>query len=89
MARPTTDLTEWLGRHGLGQYAQTFAENHIEYSVLPDLTEDDLEKLGVSLGHRKILLRAIIADRAATTRAAAGTEPLVRNIARLNSVRSQ
>ena len=74
MARPTTDLTEWLGRHGLGQYAQTFAENHIEYSVLPDLTEDDLEKLGVSLGHRKILLRAIIADRAATTRAAAGTE---------------
>lgn len=74
MARPTTDLAEWLGRHGLGQYAQTFAENHIEYSVLPDLTEDDLEKLGVSLGHRKILLRAINADRATTTRAAAGTE---------------
>ena len=63
MARPTTDLAEWLGRHGLGQYAQTFAENNIEYSVLPDLTEDDLEKLGVSLGHRKILLRAIDALR--------------------------
>src|SRR5215475_5673854 len=74
MARPTTDLAEWLSRHGLGQYAQTFAENHIEYSVLPDLTEDDLEKLGVSLGHRKILLRAINADRAATTRSAAGIE---------------
>ena len=59
MARPTTDLAEWLGRHGLGQYTQTFAENNIEYSVLSDLTEDDLEKLGVSLGHRKILLRAI------------------------------
>src|SRR6478752_7555495 len=75
MARPTTDLAEWLGRHGLAQYAQTFAENHIEYSVLPDLTEDDLEKLGVSLGHRKILLRAINTDRAATTRVApASTE---------------
>src|SRR6266487_1259963 len=59
MARPTTDLAEWLGRHGLGQYVQTFAENNIEYSVLPDLTENDLEKLGVSLGHRKKLLRAI------------------------------
>ena len=47
MTRPTTDLAEWLGRHGLGQYAQTFAENNIDYSVLPDLTEDDLEKLGV------------------------------------------
>src|SRR5512144_2576429 len=63
MAGPTTDLAEWLGRHGLGQYAQTFAENNIEYSVLPDLTEDDLEKIGVSLGHRKILLRAIDALR--------------------------
>ncbi|MGB8513163.1 MAG: adenylate/guanylate cyclase domain-containing protein [Pseudolabrys sp.] len=59
MPRPTTDIAEWLGRQGLGQYAQTFAENHIDYSVLPDLTEDDLEKLGISLGHRKKLLRAI------------------------------
>ncbi|MGA9198520.1 MAG: adenylate/guanylate cyclase domain-containing protein [Pseudolabrys sp.] len=65
MARPTTDLAEWLGRHGLDQYAQTFAENNIDYSVLPDLTEDDLEKLGVSLGHRKKLLRAIDAVRPA------------------------
>ena len=65
MARPTSDLADWLGRHGLGQYAQTFAEQNIDHSVLPDLTEDDLEKLGVSLGHRKKLLRAIDADRAA------------------------
>src|SRR5215468_4899050 len=68
MARPTTDLAEWLGRHGLGQYVQTFAENNIEYSVLPDLTENDLEKLGVSLGHRKKLLRAIEALTAAGQR---------------------
>src|SRR6266446_3944564 len=62
----TTDLTEWLGRHGLGQYAKTFAENNIEYSVLPNLTENDLEKLGVSsLGHRKKLLRDIEALTAA------------------------
>ena len=58
-------MAEWLGRHGLDQYAQTFAENNIDYSVLPDLTEDDLEKLGVSLGHRKKLLRAIDAVRPA------------------------
>src|SRR5262245_6192149 len=63
MARPTTDLAEWLGRHGLDQYTQTFAENNIDYSVLPDLTEDDLKKLGVLLGHRKKLLRAIDAVR--------------------------
>src|SRR5262245_61270188 len=67
----TTDLAEWLQRNGLGQYAQAFAENHIEYAVLPDLTEDDLEKLGVTLGHRKKLLRAIDALR--TARQASGT----------------
>jgi class 3 adenylate cyclase/predicted ATPase len=59
MVRPTTDLAEWLGKHGLDQYAKTFAENNIDYSILPDLTEADFEKLGVSLGHRKKLLRAI------------------------------
>ncbi|MGY8634584.1 adenylate/guanylate cyclase domain-containing protein [Bradyrhizobium sp. 14AA] len=60
----TTDFAEWLGRHGLTQYAKTFAENHIDFSVLPDLTENDLEKLGVSsLGHRKKLLTAIKALR--------------------------
>jgi class 3 adenylate cyclase/predicted ATPase len=78
MARPTTDLAEWLGRHGLDQYTQTFAENHIDYSVLPDLTEDDLKKLGVSLGHRKRLLRAIEALTAAGQRI--GTTTAVSNV---------
>src|SRR6266480_821448 len=76
---PTTELAEWLGRHGLGQYAKTFAENNIEYSVLPDLTENDLEKLGVSsLGHRKKLLRAIEALTAA--RQPTGTTTAVSNV---------
>src|SRR6266487_4462221 len=78
MARPTTDLAEWLGRHGLGQYVQTFAENNIEFSVLPDLTENDLQKLGVSLGHRKKLLRAIEALTAA--RQPTGTTSAVSNV---------
>lgn len=55
----TTDVAEWLASYGLDRYVQTFAENNIDYSILPDLTESDLEKLGVTLGHRKILLRAI------------------------------
>jgi class 3 adenylate cyclase/predicted ATPase len=60
MTSASTDLAEWLGRLGLGQYAEAFAENNIEYALLRDLTENDLRKLGVaSLGHRKKLLRAI------------------------------
>jgi len=53
------DIEDWLCRIGLEQYAQTFRENAIDPSVLPDLTDQDLEKLGVLLGHRRKLLRAI------------------------------
>jgi class 3 adenylate cyclase len=51
---------DWLEKLGLGQYAQRFAENDINFVILPDLTDQDLEEIGVpSLGHRRQLLRAI------------------------------
>jgi class 3 adenylate cyclase/predicted ATPase len=53
------DLGEWLRSLGLDQYEAAFRENGIDPSVLPDLTDQDLEKLGVLLGHRRKLLRAI------------------------------
>src|SRR6516165_2200642 len=53
-------VADWLQKLGLGQYAQSFAENDIDFAVLADLTDQDLEKIGVtSLGHRRKLLRAI------------------------------
>src|SRR6516164_9196539 len=53
-------IVEWLQKLGLGQYAHGFAENDITFVILPDLTDEDLEKIGVaSLGHRRQLLRAI------------------------------
>src|SRR5215831_2089825 len=52
-------IAQWLNTVGLGQYAQRFADNDIDGSILRDLTDEDLEKIGVSLGHRKRMLRAI------------------------------
>jgi class 3 adenylate cyclase len=52
-------IADWLEKLGLGQYAQRFAENDVSLAVLPDLTDQDLKELGVSLGHRRQLLRAI------------------------------
>jgi hypothetical protein len=52
-------VADWLDKLGLGQYALRFTENDISYSVLPDLTDQDLKEIGVSLGHRRQLLRAI------------------------------
>ena len=53
-------VADWLQKLGLGQYAESFAENDIDFAILADLTDQDLEKIGVaSLGHRRKLLRAI------------------------------
>jgi len=57
-------IADWLKGLGLTQYAECFAENDIDVSVLRDLTDADLEKIGIrSLGHRRKLLRAIAALR--------------------------
>ena len=49
-------IETWLDGIGLAQYATAFSENAIDLEVLPDVTETDLEKLGVALGHRKRIL---------------------------------
>ena len=65
------DLGLWLRTLGLEQYEAAFRENAIDVSVLPDLTDQDMEKLGVLLGHRRKLLRAI-ANLETTAKAALG-----------------
>src|SRR2546428_14035447 len=55
-----TGIAEWLASIGLGEYAQRFRENAIDLSVVRDLTEQDLKDLGVLLGHRRKMLRAIL-----------------------------
>jgi class 3 adenylate cyclase/tetratricopeptide (TPR) repeat protein len=52
-------IADWLKNLGMFEYAQRFAENDIDIDVLSELTDQDLEKLGVSLGHRRKMLRAI------------------------------
>src|SRR5271167_3485999 len=52
-------IADWLEKLGMSEYAERFAENRIDFSVLPDLTDQDLEKLGVLLGDRRKMLRAI------------------------------
>jgi class 3 adenylate cyclase len=52
-------IADWLEKLGMSEYAQPFAENGIDFGVLPDLTDQDLKDIGVLLGHRRKLLRAI------------------------------
>jgi class 3 adenylate cyclase/tetratricopeptide (TPR) repeat protein len=54
-----SDLRGWLRAHHLEQLAETFEANDIDVDILAELTEADLEKLGVSIGNRRRLLKAI------------------------------
>src|SRR5438876_2564653 len=69
-------IADWLKRLGVEQYAHCFDENDIDFSVLRDLNDQDLEKIGVvSLGHRRKLLRAIADLKNIEKNAPAATGP--------------
>ena len=74
-------IADWLEKLGMSEYAERFAENRIDFSVLPDLTDHDLEKLGVVLGDRRKMLRAIAnleaTEKSAPAIAAAATASAV------------
>src|SRR5215510_2325229 len=70
-----TSTAEWLESIGLGEYAQRFAENAIDLSILHDLTDQDLKELGVLLGHRRKMLRSIAGLEAAAAPAGSMTQP--------------
>jgi class 3 adenylate cyclase len=54
-----SSISEWLASLGLSEYSKRFAENAIDLSVVRDLTDQDLKDLGILLGHRRKMLRAI------------------------------
>jgi class 3 adenylate cyclase/predicted ATPase/ABC-type transport system involved in cytochrome c biogenesis ATPase subunit len=73
-------IAEWLASIGLSEYAQRFADNGIDLSVIRDLTEQDLKDLGVLLGHRRRILRAIAElDGVAPAPTETATEPVARD----------
>jgi class 3 adenylate cyclase len=82
-------IADWLQKLGLGQYAQRFAENEIDVSVLPHLTDQDLKDIGVPLGPRRKILAAITAETGttnATPEPAASIEPKAHDTAERRQV---
>ena len=82
-------IADWLKMLGMSEYAERFAENGIDISVLRDLTDQDLKDIGVLLGHRRKILRAIGELSSAaplTTKPAVGTEPKAQDTAERRQV---
>ena len=74
--RPLKDFGRYVLLTNFLQYVELFAANHIDFDVLPDLTELDLAQLGIPLGDRKRLMRAIARRAEATAPPHAAEPPL-------------
>jgi SAM domain (Sterile alpha motif) len=53
------EIGDWLEKLGMPEYGECFAQNKIDLSVLPHLTDQDLKDIGVPLGHRRKMLAAV------------------------------
>jgi class 3 adenylate cyclase len=71
------DVGAWLRGLGLGQYEGAFRDSEIEADTLRELTETDLEKIGLPLGPRKRILKAIqnLGDADKTSEAVSPARP--------------
>ena len=75
-------IGDWLQKLGMSEYTQRFAENRIEFSVLADLTDQHLKDLGLPVGDRLKMLRAIRELAGATPASeTASSEPKGQSIA--------
>jgi class 3 adenylate cyclase/tetratricopeptide (TPR) repeat protein len=68
-----SELRDWLRRHRFEQYAEIFEVNDIDLDILPELSERDLEQLGVSMGNR-LRLRKALAERDAEPAGPSGAD---------------
>jgi len=55
------DIALWLEQLGLSRYLDLFTEQEIDLSILPDLTDADLTEIGLPLGPRRKIQKAIAA----------------------------
>jgi class 3 adenylate cyclase len=71
-------IADWLKKLGLPEYGERFAENGIDVSVLPHLTDQDFKDMGVLLGRRRKMLAAIreLSSQPAAARAPATDTPI-------------
>jgi hypothetical protein len=68
-------IADWLKTLGMSEYAERFAENRIDFSILRDLTDQDLKDIGVVLGRKMLRAIAELAGAVPSSPQPAFTEP--------------
>ena len=56
---PMSDIRSWLAACGFERFADVFEENEVDLEALGELTDDDLNEMGLPLGPRVKLRKAI------------------------------
>jgi class 3 adenylate cyclase len=79
------DIGAWLRGLGLGRYERAFRDAEVTLEVLPELTEADLRELGLPLGPRKAVLKAVRGLAAPPAASAGVIEPVAAPIAHASS----
>ena len=79
-------IADWLEKLGMSEYAERFAENKIDVSVLAHLTDHDLKDIGVALGHRRKILAAIAKFAGAVSKPVLASEPKAQDSAERRQV---
>jgi class 3 adenylate cyclase/ABC-type transport system involved in cytochrome c biogenesis ATPase subunit len=54
-----SDIAQWLSELGLEKFASAFAEAEVEFADLPDLATADLKEIGLPVGPRRRVEKAI------------------------------
>jgi len=62
-----SEVRQWLKSLGLERYAEAFEREEVSFDNLAELTDDDLKGLGLPLGPRKTILKAISGSGHAAT----------------------
>jgi len=70
-----TEIRDWLEELSLGQYADAFEMEEISPADLTEFTEDDLKALGLAMGPRRRVLKAVREHDVQAPSAAPATEP--------------
>ena len=83
------DVAAWLRDLGLERYAPAFLDAEITPEALPELTDADLRELGLPLGPRKVVLKAIGGLRPSIGVRGGGEAPRPRAGPSASSVRSE
>ena len=75
MTEAATTLAAWLAKHGLAGILPALDAHDVDLDVLSELSDDDLKEIGLTLGQRRRLQKALREQGARSEASGENTSP--------------